>query len=203
MIRFGSRVDVYLPEGGRAAGRRRQTAPKPARPCWPISRHRAGAGLSGSAEAEEPAVEPRHPGTAQRPYPDRPDICRSSLRTRTNGTIPALPPSAGMTPGGGFLGRVPATKAHHSTTPPAAAPSPTHRAPQRCRSASSCRTSSRCSRSRPGSPASGWRSRAGSKGARRPQVIAARSSTASTAGSRASSRAPRASAPNSTASPTS
>ena len=38
MIRFGSRVDVYLPEGGRAHGGGRPDGAMPARPCWPISR---------------------------------------------------------------------------------------------------------------------------------------------------------------------
>ena len=46
MIRFGSRVDVYLPEGTRAAGRARARPRSPARPCSPISSSDAGADVS-------------------------------------------------------------------------------------------------------------------------------------------------------------
>ena len=38
LIRFGSRVDVYLPEGTRAAGRPRARPRSPAKRCSPISR---------------------------------------------------------------------------------------------------------------------------------------------------------------------
>ena len=96
LIRFGSRVDVYLPVARRNAGRRRAKTPSRAKRCWPISRPTSRRGISGGIE---PSLVRsfRLPPWPRFLCSARHERLVSALRARPAGAAPA-PLQAGAVP---------------------------------------------------------------------------------------------------------